>query len=75
MTTTTRDLDRLVSQTEMDPVSKRALRHVRKAVISGRATDPSVHDYDWSIGVESRNGAGVRVTFTLRKAKPSVDAA
>jgi hypothetical protein len=65
---TIRELDRLVSQTELTPVSKHALRHVRKAVMSGRATNPEVNRYDWSVGVEQRAGGGVKFSFSLRKA-------
>lgn len=67
---TTRELDRLVSQTEMTPAAKQALRVVRKAVMSGHATEPEVHRYDWKVGVSQRNGGGVRFSFSLRKAQP-----
>ena len=67
---TTRELDRLVSQTEMTPATKQALRIVRKAVLSGKATDPEVNRYDWKVGVSQRNGGGVRFSFSLRKAEP-----
>jgi hypothetical protein len=69
---TVQDLDRLVSQTELTSLTKHALRGVRKAVLSGRASDFEVGRYDWSVGVETRNGTGVRFSFSLRKPKPDV---
>jgi hypothetical protein len=68
---TVAELDRLVNQTELTPLTKHALRGVRKAVMSGRASDPEVHRYDWTIGVETRQGTGVRFSFSLRKADPN----
>lgn len=70
---TIRELDRLVSQTDLTPASKQALRIVRKAVMSGQATDPVVHRYDWKVGVTQRNGGGIRFSFSLRKAQPRGD--
>lgn len=70
---TLRELDRLVSQTELTPTTKHALRIVRKAVLAGRATDPEVHRYDWKVGVAQGNNGGVRFSFSLRKAQPSGD--
>lgn len=56
------DLDRLVSQTEMTPVSKQALRHVRKAVMSGRVIDPVHGNGYWEVAMN-----GARLRFTLRR--------
>lgn len=70
---TVQDLDRLIGRTELSPLTKHALRGVRKAVMSGRASDPKVGRYDWSVGVETRNGTGVRFSFSLRKARPHGD--
>lgn len=55
-------LDRLVSKTEMTPVSKQALRHVRKAVLSGRVEDPVLGNGYWEVAM-----SGSRLRFTLRK--------
>lgn len=60
----TRELDRLVGKTELTPASKRALRHVRKSVMSGRVTDPVEGNGYWEVAVE-----GARLRFTLRKDK------
>lgn len=62
----TRELDRLVSKTELTPTSKAALRHVRKAVLSGRVTDPVYGNGYWEVATN-----GARLRFTLRKVKPS----
>lgn len=58
----TRDLDRLVSRTELTPASKRALRHIRKSVMSGRVSDPVEGNGYWEVAME-----GARLRFTLRK--------
>ena len=70
---TVRELDRLVSKTEMNPAAKRSLRHVREAVMSGRAADPAIGRYDWSVGVISKAGTPVRFRFSLRKAAANGD--
>ena len=64
---TTRDLDRLVSRTDLNPVSKKALREIRVAVLTGRATDPTVGDAEWTIGIVSRGGSDFRYRFALKK--------
>lgn len=60
----TRDLDRLVGRTELTPTSKRALRHVRKAVLSGRIHDPALGNGYWEVAVN-----GARLRFSFRKDK------
>lgn len=69
--TDTRDLDRLIGQTELTPITKRALRGVRRAVMTGKASDPVVGRYDWEVEVQTRNGTAAKFRFTLRKAKPN----
>lgn len=64
---TTRDLDRLVSRTNLTPVSKKVLREVRVAMMTGRASDPTVGEAEWSIGVVSRGGSSFRYRFSLKK--------
>jgi hypothetical protein len=64
---TTRDLDRLVSKTELNPVNKQVLREVRKAVMSGRAGDAVIGEADWMIGMVSRGGSGMRFHFSFKK--------
>lgn len=58
----TRDLDRLVGKTELTPASKRALRHVRRSVMSGRVHDPIEGNGYWEVAMN-----GARLRFTLRK--------
>lgn len=64
---TTRDLDRLVSKTNLNPVAKKVLREVRVAMMSGRASDPVVGDAEWSIGIVSRGGSDFRYRFSFKK--------
>lgn len=60
----TRDLDRLVSKTELTPASKRALRHVRSRAMSGVLHDPVVGNGYWEVAMD-----GARLRFSLRKDK------
>ncbi len=62
-----KDLDRLVSRTDLTPVSKQALREVRKAVISGRSGDPQVGQADWRIEIVTRGGSTARLRFSMKK--------
>lgn len=64
------ELDRLVSKTELDPLTKQALRVVRKAVMSGQATDPVLGQYTWSVEVDSPNGTARRFRFSMRRNEP-----
>ena len=59
-----RDLDRLVSKTELTPASKRALRHVRTRVMSGVLHDPVVGNGYWEVAMD-----GARLRFSFRKDK------
>jgi len=63
---TTRDLDRLISKTELTPLNKRALRRLRKAVIAGKTGDPDIGTASWRIGVET-DGSGYTVSFSFKK--------
>ncbi len=62
-----KDLDRLVSKTNLTPVSKQALREVRKAVISHRAGDATVGESEWKIEIETRGGSTARFRFSMKK--------
>ena len=64
----TRELDRLVNKTELTPVSKHALRRVRKSVMSGRVVDPVMGNGYWEVAMN-----GARLRFTLRKDKHGSD--
>lgn len=60
------ELDRLVGKTELTPTTKQCLRVVRKAVLSGRATDPVLGQYSWSVEVDVANGTR-RFRFSMRR--------
>lgn len=62
-----RELDRLVSKTELTPASKLMLRTVRKSAMSGRVRGPEMDDYKWSVYVEDFGSSGAKFTFALRR--------
>lgn len=61
------ELDRLVGKTALDPTTKQCLRVVRRAVLSGRATDPVLGQYSWSVEVDVPNGTSRRFRFSMRR--------
>jgi hypothetical protein len=67
MTATVQELDRLVSKTVLDPVTKRGLRIVRRAIETGRAGEVVIADHQWTVPVDSPDGTPIRVSFRLRK--------
>ncbi len=64
---TVADLDRLVSKTELTPVTKRALRAVRTAVMSGKCGDAETGTGTWSISVDSEGGTPTRLRFSFKR--------
>lgn len=62
-----RELDRLVSKTEINPVSKRALKEVRRAVMTGVATDADQNKAQWRIGISTVGGTVVHFSFSFKK--------
>lgn len=64
---TLKELDRLVTKTDMNPMSKKGLRHVRTAVMSGKCGNADVSSGSWSIAVETEYGNTVRMSFKFRK--------
>ena len=65
---TTRDLDRLISKTELTPISKQSLRVVRKAVVSGRCGDPEIRTGGtWSVKIDSPDGHATKMTFSFKR--------
>ena len=64
---TVRELDRLVTKTEMTPLSKKGLRHVRRAVMTGKTGDPEIGSASWSIALDSYSGTGMRVSFSFKR--------
>ena len=61
------DLDRLVSRTELSPPTKRALKEVRRAVITGVATDADQNKAEWRVGITSSGGSVVHFSFSFKK--------
>lgn len=64
---TIQELDRLVSKTELTPVTKQVLRKVRKAILSGQAAHPVIGNYTWRIEVDNSEGVPTRLTFSMRR--------
>jgi hypothetical protein len=64
---TIQDLDRLVTKTNMTPASKRALKEVRRAVMTGGAIDPDVGAASWSIALDTLAGMPVRMSFSFKR--------
>lgn len=62
----TRDLDRLVSKTELSPFVKIALRRVRKAIETGNVTGFQISKHSWSVRVADPKGLSCTWTFTLK---------
>jgi len=62
----TRDLDRLISKTALNPFTKMALRRVRKAVAAGNVTGFSVSKHSWSVKVADPMGLSCTWVFTLK---------
>lgn len=63
----TRDLDRLVTKTELSPLVKVALRRVRKAIEAGEVESFQIDKYKWSVRVSNPKGLSCTWTFTMRK--------
>ena len=64
---TVRELDRLVTKTAISPASKRALKDVRRAVMTGTCGDPEVASGRWSISLDTSAGQPVHMTFSFRR--------
>lgn len=62
----TRDLDRLVTKTELNPFVKMALRRVRRAVEEGNVTGFYISKHSWSVRVADPKGLSCTWTFTLK---------
>lgn len=62
----TRDLDRLVSRTDINPFAKMALRRVRRAISEGNVTSYSISKHSWSVRVANPKGLSCTWTFTLK---------
>lgn len=64
---TVRELDRLVTRTEMTPIAKKGLRHVRKAVMTGKAGSHEVGTATWSVCIDNDSNSGMRVSFSFKR--------
>jgi hypothetical protein len=62
-----RDLDRLVTKTELNPLVKLALRRVRRAIEAGSVEGFSISKNSWSARVKDPAGLSVTWTFYMRK--------
>jgi hypothetical protein len=62
----TRDLDRLVTKTELNPFVKIALRRLRKNIDAGNVTGYSVSKHSWSVRVADPKGLSCTWTFTMK---------
>lgn len=62
----TRDLDRMVTKTELNPFVKMALRRVRKAIEAGEVTEFSISKRKWSVRVEDPKGLSCTWTFSMK---------
>jgi hypothetical protein len=62
----TRDLDRLVTKTELSPFVKIALRRLRKNIENGNVTGYSMTKKSWSVKVADPKGLSCTWTFTLK---------
>lgn len=67
---TIQELDRLVTKTAITPASKRALKDVRRAVMTGVIGDPVVGQGFWSVAFDTSKGMPVKMTFSLTR-KPN----
>ena len=61
-----RDLDRLVSKTELNPFVKLALRRVRKNIEQGNVTGFTISKHKWSVRVADPKGLECTWTFTMK---------
>lgn len=62
----TRDLDRMVTKTELNPFVKMALRRLRKNIEQGNVTGYSMTKKSWSVKVADPRGLECTWTFTLK---------
>lgn len=63
-----KDLDRVVSKTELSPLVKIFLRRVRRAVDAGDVEGFRIDKSSWSVSVMDRTGFSCTYVFKLRKA-------
>jgi hypothetical protein len=64
---TLKELDRLVTKTDMNEVSKKALRYVRSAVEKGKCSSATLGAGVWSVSLENELGSPLTMSFSFRK--------
>jgi hypothetical protein len=64
---TIKQLDRLITSTQLDPVSKSLLRQVRKSVQTGTVGDAVIGKSRWSVTIESEAGQPMKMNFSFRR--------
>jgi hypothetical protein len=64
---TKQDLDRLITKTELNPVSKKALRNVREAMLTGKVGNPRVGEASWSISIQTDGDYPAVMTFAMKR--------
>ena len=62
----TRELDRLVTRTELNQFAKMALRRLRKNIEAGNVTGYSTSKHSWSVRVADPKGLECTWTFTIK---------
>lgn len=68
-----KELDRLVSKTNMNEASKKALKHVRTAVLCGKCGSPNLASDRWSVTLENEYGFPMRLSFSFKKEIANVE--
>jgi hypothetical protein len=66
---TIRELDRLVSKTDLTPASKLLLRAVRKSAMRGKVRGPQLSRYSWAVIVEDFGSSGATFRFNLKRSE------
>jgi hypothetical protein len=64
---TVSELDRLMSKTDLTPLSKVALRHVRKAITRGESGEARILRSEWSVSISGEKGHPVTMRFAYRR--------
>lgn len=69
---TLKELDKLINKTEITPMSKKALAHIRSAINSGKCGAVSIGHTSWTVFVDNEYGNAMKMSFTLRKGANNV---
>ena len=64
---TIKELDRLVTLTDLTPSAKQMLRVVRSAVITGRCGDAQRGSGTWSVAMDTQSGTAMRMSFKYKR--------